>query len=185
MQYLNLSFFRLAITWMYKTGYLFLGCDTTQSGTVCVSTQKANVWVFITVRNLKSYAPNWSSMMYCNSSGWCTWQEEFKNPAVFYYLLYLENLLGRYYKWTPQFAKQELNIFIPTHAMKTYNRSSGVTPPVLNLTNRWREVVIFTSQPLYFLERSLIPIEWGAGCIQSWAGHCGEQNLLPLLVFKN
>jgi hypothetical protein len=38
---------------------------------------------------------------------------------------------------------------IETHAMKSYWRSGGVTPRILNFCIRWRWVARFTSRPLY------------------------------------
>jgi len=39
-------------------------------------------------------------------------------------------------------------------AIKTYWRSTGIAPRIINLGSRWRLVVSFTPQPLYLTERS-------------------------------
>jgi hypothetical protein len=51
------------------------------------------------------------------------------------------------------------------HAMKTYWRSGGIAPRILDLGTRWRWVVSFTPRPLYPRERAP-----GAHWIGGWVG---------------
>jgi hypothetical protein len=40
------------------------------------------------------------------------------------------------------------------HTMKANWESGGITPPILDLGTRWRQVVSFTPHPLYFQGKS-------------------------------
>jgi len=49
------------------------------------------------------------------------------------------------------------------HATKTYWRTGGIAPSILNLGSRWIQVVTFTPQPLYLGEITPIPTGEKAG----------------------
>ena len=58
-------------------------------------------------------------------------------------------------------------------------------PLILNLDTRWREVINFTTRPLYPRETPLVPTQHEAGGLQNGSGRLGEEkNLLPLPGFE-
>ena len=54
---------------------------------------------------------------------------------------------------------------VPAQAMKAYRLSSGIAPLILSLGFRGRSVIKFTSQLLYYKERTSVPTVEGA----TWA----------------
>lgn len=66
------------------------------------------------------------------------------------------------YPWLPhRFVK---NLVSPVYTIKTYTKSRGISPFILNLSMRWRLVVSFTHQPLY-LQRKNPGTHWIAGWV--------------------
>jgi len=46
----------------------------------------------------------------------------------------------------------------PVHVMKAYRGRRGISPLILNLSARWKWMFKFTSRPLYFRQRTPVPI---------------------------
>jgi hypothetical protein len=62
------------------------------------------------------------------------------------------------------------------HGMKTYWRSGGIAPRILDLGTRWRWVVSFTPRPLYPQGKSpCYPLDRRLGGPQKRSGHGGEE----------
>jgi len=67
--------------------------------------------------------------------------------------------------------------------MKTYLKSVGIAPCVLDLSTRWRQVVSFMPRPFYPQGKSpWYPLYTRLGGPQSQSGHSGEEkNSQPLV----
>jgi hypothetical protein len=49
---------------------------------------------------------------------------------------------------------------VSVRAMKAHRGSRRVAPLILNLGTKWRWLVILTVRPIYFRERTLVPVGW-------------------------
>jgi hypothetical protein len=67
--------------------------------------------------------------------------------------------------------------------MKAYWGSRGIAPCILDLGTRWRCVISFMPQLLYYQGKSpWYPMDRRLGKPQNWSGHSGEEkNSQPLL----